>query len=704
MLYPVLACRLSERCCTLLQKIPLSSRILTPLNSALIQNSARMLVVLGMAQAGFNMAKAQPNVVTPQVSILQSKLLRQGSINGGYELSKVLESGGQFFSTAYTPTDGMGEGEFGPKFDQRQAFYPQQNLPVLKMNGLGANSCFDCHNSIGSYVPPNSKSGALIRKPSTVGGGGGLASNLFQNPDFPNQLVKFYRNPPHVFGTGYTQRIATEISHDLLLAKSAAELAATLNPGIPQSIDLISKGNNYGTYRVTYSATEDVFSEDTSLVRGVPEDLVVRPFQHKGIASSLRHFVMSALDFHFSVQPVEVVGYDTDPDQDGKFNEMNFSLNKEGGDQASTSPAVDVSFGNVSALTAFVGMTRPPHVEIEAGKEQEFARGQSIFNGSGLSGLNPACQQMCATCHREKMRIELPVFTVDKPVIHGDLSYRSDAGLGDKTSPTSEALPVFQSFLDVLQDYLSSPLVQDAMNNPQNAAEDFHALLLEEARNNERTFLPSGFHINLTYPNVNDLDTALEDLPPYIFPRLNANDDGSVDIPLMSDLMLHDMGEGLSDVEDQEVDVDGVFVPRRMYLTRPLWGVADSGPWMHDGRAFDLRTAILMHQSEGSEANDIIEVFKSLNEADQQALITFLGSHRLGIEQQVPVELFQGGGNPPQPLGVRNISQSDGLVTIDYEGTLLSSPVPTGPYEPVPQQDAPYTFEPDQGETFFIAK
>jgi hypothetical protein len=648
-------------------------------------------------------AYAQPAVVTPQVSILQSKLLKQGSINGGYHLSKVLESGGQFFSTAYTPTDGMGEGEFGPKFDQRKAFYPQENIPVLKMNGLGANSCFDCHNSIGSYVPPNSKTGALTRKPSTVGGGGGLAANLFQNPDFPNQIVKFYRNPPHVFGTGYTQRIATEISHDLLLAKSAAELAAKLNPGKTQSIDLISKGNNYGVYQVTYSSTEDLFEEDLSQVKGVPSDLIVRPFQHKGIASSLRHFVMSALDFHFSVQPVEVVGYDTDPDQDGKFNEMNFSLSKEGGAQASTSPAVDVSFGNVSALTAFVGMTRPPHVEIPEGKEQEFARGKSIFNGSGLSGLTVENQQMCASCHREKMRVELPVFTVDEPTIHGDLSYRSDAGLGDKTAPTSESLPVFQSFLEVLQDYMDDPLVQDALENPGNAADDFHALLLESAQSNERTFLPAGFHVNLTYPNVNDLDTALEDLPPYIFPRLSSNIDGSVDIPLMSDLMLHDMGVGLSDVEEQEVDVDGVFVPKQMYLTRPLWGIADSGPWLHDGRAFDLKTAILMHKSEGSEASAVIEVFESLDESDQQALLTFLGSHRLGIEQQVPVELFQG-GSMPQPMGVRSISRNDGLVTIDYTGELLTSPSPTGPYEPIDSQDAPYTFIPDSSEAFFIAK
>lgn len=663
-----------------------------------------LLLIFASVINALHLGHAQPAVVTPEVSISQEILLKQGTINGGYSVTKVLESGGQFFSTAYTPTDGMGEGDSGPKAEQRKEFYPQTLLPVLKMNGLGANSCFDCHNSIGSYVPPNSKTGALIRKPSTVGGGGGLASNLFQNPDFPNQLVKFYRNPPHVFGTGYTQRIATEITHDLQLAKSATELAAKLNPGEAQSIELVSKGNNYGTYKSTYNAQTDTFTEDTSEVTRVPNDLIVRPFQHKGIASSLRHFVMSALDFHFSVQPVEVVGYNVDADADGKFNEMFYNLTEEPvSTDGSPSEAIDVSFGNVSALTAFVGMTRPPEVEIPAGKEEEFARGQSIFNGTGLSGLPESATQMCTTCHRETMRVELPYFTIDTPTIQGDLSYRSEAGLGDSTAPSSDALPVTQGFAAILEDYLSDPLIQDAINNPENAASDFQALLLEIAQSNERMFLPPGYHINLTQPNSNDVDTELQDLPPYIFPRLAPNTDGSINVPLLSDLMLHDMGEGLADVEDQEVDANGVFVERRFYLTRPLWGVADSGPWMHDGRAFDLRSAIIWHKSDGSEANDVVTAFESLSDGDQQALLTFLESHRLGIEQQEPNVLYQG-DTGTQLMGIRNIRQSNGMVTIQFDGSLHTSDSPVGPYIPIPDSNSPYTFTPEKRKAFFIAK
>ena len=63
---------------------------------------------------------------------------------------------------------------------------------------------------------------------------------------------------------------------------------------------------------------------------------------------------------------------------------------------------------------------------------------------------------------------------------------------------------------------------------------------------------------------------------------------------------------------------------RREFLTRPLWGVGDTGPWLHDGRARTLRDAILMHESLGSEANPVIETFKSLSCDDQAAIVEFL--------------------------------------------------------------------------------
>jgi hypothetical protein len=646
-------------------------------------------------------SQAQPQVVTESVSISQQRLLLQGSDAGGYSLRKVLESGGHFFSTPYVPDDGMGEGPNGPKAAQRRAFYPgAENFPILKMNGLGANSCFDCHNSIGSYVPDGYESGALMRKPQAVGGGGGLAANLFQNPDFPGELVKFYRNPPHVFGTGYTQRLATEMTHDLQLAKEAAQLAARINPGVKQSINLRAKGIDYGIYSTTYLQAEGRFVEDTSGVNGVPADLVIRPFQHKGIASSLRHFVMSALDFHFSIQPVEVVGYNVDKDEDGKFNEMSFDLSR-GPDSAdpSSETAADHSFGNVSALTAFVGMIRPPEVQIPEGSEDSVARGKALFMGEGLASLPAGAAGMCASCHRPTMKIELPIFTIDGPQLQGDLSYRSEAGLGNSTVPDSESLPVMQAFQEALAAYKDHPAVADAMMNPQNAAEDFYALLQDVQEDLDRVFLPEGYHISLTHPGSLNGHTTRPDLPAYVYPRLEANEDGTIEVPLYSDLKLHDMGVGLMDVEQQEVDVNGVFVEQRLFLTRPLWGVADSGPWIHDGRAFDLNTAILYHKSEGSEANAVIEAYESLTGDQRQDLINFLLSMRLSI----PLGVTETSQLPGWDNTIQSIRFSDGKPLIEYKGALKSSPEVQGPYMEVPGATSPFPVDTEDPKRFYIA-
>jgi len=474
------------------------------------------------------LVSAQPRVVTDEVSISQQRLFLQGEANGGYSLSRVLGSGAQFFMTPFVPADGMGEGVSGPRKNQRAAFYPQvENFPVLKMNGIGSQSCVECHNSIGSFKVPTSDGSILLRKESAVGGAGGLASNLFQNSKFPGQIVDFYRNPPHMFGSGYTQRLAAEITYDIQLAKEAARMAAELNPGVEQSISLDSKGITYGTFKTTYTAPTDsgsgTFQDDLSEVTGVPSDLVLRPFQHKGIASSLRHFVTGALGFHFSIQPIEVVGYNVDADQDGKYNEMtpNLELGPDS-DTPEEESATDISAGNVSALTAWVGMVRAPVTQIEEGMEDSVARGEALFLGTGISDLPVEAAGMCASCHVPSLQIELPVFTIDSPIHPVDTSHRAGAGLGDSAVPDSDSLPVVKAFKDILKDYKDHPFVQDALSNPNNSAADFHALLLQVQDDLNQDFLPSGYHIDLTLPGTRNGNTP-DEVPSFVFPRLAAN-------------------------------------------------------------------------------------------------------------------------------------------------------------------------------------
>jgi CxxC motif-containing protein (DUF1111 family) len=90
-----------------------------------------------------------------------------------------------------------------------------------------------------------------------------------------------------------------------------------------------------------------------------------------------------------------------------------------------------------------------------------------------------------------------------------------------------------------------------------------------------------------------------------------------------SDLLLHDMGDGLADNRPEGV-ADG-----REWRTSPLWGIGltqlVSGHtfFLHDGRARNLEEAILWH---GGEAQASRDGYAALSKADREALIKFVES------------------------------------------------------------------------------
>lgn len=90
-----------------------------------------------------------------------------------------------------------------------------------------------------------------------------------------------------------------------------------------------------------------------------------------------------------------------------------------------------------------------------------------------------------------------------------------------------------------------------------------------------------------------------------------------------TDMLLHDMGEGLADHRD-EFQANGFE-----WRTPPLWGigltyvVGGHTRFLHDGRARSIEEAIVWHGGEAQKAKD---EFKSLSENDRAALIEFLES------------------------------------------------------------------------------
>ncbi|RYE88255.1 MAG: c-type cytochrome [Hyphomicrobiales bacterium] len=90
-----------------------------------------------------------------------------------------------------------------------------------------------------------------------------------------------------------------------------------------------------------------------------------------------------------------------------------------------------------------------------------------------------------------------------------------------------------------------------------------------------------------------------------------------------SDLLLHDMGEGLAD-HRPEGAADG-----REWRTPPLWGIGLTSTvsghtfFLHDGRARNFAEAILWH---GGEAQKSRDAFAKLPKSERDALLAFLES------------------------------------------------------------------------------
>jgi hypothetical protein len=103
-------------------------------------------------------------------------------------------------------------------------------------------------------------------------------------------------------------------------------------------------------------------------------------------------------------------------------------------------------------------------------------------------------------------------------------------------------------------------------------------------------------------------------------PRLGQFDKGRSTIPvaLFSDLRRHDMGPGLAE------RAEGGAGPT-VFLTRPLWGIADRTFFLHDGRARSLAQAIRLH---GGEAQPAADAYGGLSPEAARELEVFLLSLR----------------------------------------------------------------------------
>jgi hypothetical protein len=295
-------------------------------------------------------------------------------------LQELIRHGKLLFNANWTAEDGGGR----PLSKGTGRALADPNEPLVgkrafnRISGPDANACVGCHNT-----------------PYGISGGGGdFAANVFvlgQRFDFvtfdPSDSVPTkgaldersarvklsdianLRASPGMFGAGYIEMLAREITEDLQTIRNSIRIG--------ESRVLVSKGIQFGRLARrtdgTWDATGVVGLPRLSVLTPTPLDppsLIVRPWHQAGNVVSLREFSNTALNHHHGIQSTERFGVGTDPDGDGVTDEA--------------------TRADVTALAIYQAVLQVPGRVIprDPGVEQAVLRGEAVFNRIG-----------CGSCH-----------------------------------------------------------------------------------------------------------------------------------------------------------------------------------------------------------------------------------------------------------------------------------------------------------------
>lgn len=229
----------------------------------------------------------------------------------------LIEHGRRLFTANWTVDEGGGRplttGTGAPLGDPGKPLaWPRA---FNRVSGPDANSCSGCHN----------------RPAGVAGGAGDFVASIFQMAqrfDFVTfeageatlDSVGNLRSTPSLFGAGYVEMLARQITDDLQRTRDS------IAPR--QSKRLVSKGISFGTLARRAEGTWDVSRVEglppQSLDVGVPggkPSLVIHPWQQSGSVASLRELTATSFNHHHGIQATERFGAG-DPDGDGVINEM----------------------------------------------------------------------------------------------------------------------------------------------------------------------------------------------------------------------------------------------------------------------------------------------------------------------------------------------------------------------------------------------
>jgi hypothetical protein len=411
-----------------------------------------------------------------------------------FTLADMFRVGDDLFAYTFRPENGLGNAIAGPG----------PNLTRVQRGTFGgpdALACADCHSQGGDD------------------GAGTRSQNTFFRGDGDHIVGSDERNPPAVLGGGPLERLAAEMTAELV-AQRASVVAAAQVAGAPMTVTLSAKGLAFGTLTASPDGTLD-----TTGVRHVSPDLIVRPFGWKGHQATLREISKEAFRVHLGVMAM----VDQQAVRDGHVAAGTYG-NGPWYDVDDDGATIEVEDGMLSTMVAYLAQLEVPVVVPPEDPVllDRFARGATVFD-----------RVECGTCHTRALRLD-------------------DARLVTRAEQSENA---------------ASPPVE--------------------------------------------IDVARDGLTPKIEPVDQVG--SAFVVRLFSDLRRHDLGPALAAPADQPAD--GGSIAKAEWLTRPLWGLADTAPYLHDGRAPTLDDAIRHHGGEAASSRD---AYIALPEPDRAALVVYL--------------------------------------------------------------------------------
>jgi Di-haem oxidoreductase, putative peroxidase len=250
------------------------------------RNLKTVLLTLGSILVAGGVLLAQQIGDVPAVAIH----MNEADIESGrVSFQEVIKHGEKLFNAVFNRLDGQGRPGTTAEGQPRSP----AEFRMLRTSGPDAHSCSACHNR------------------PRAGGGGDFPNNVFVGSESANE-----RMTVSLFGSGPIEALALEMTRELQASRLAAINQAFLSfRNVP--VHLVAKGIDFGDIVAHPDGTVD-----TTNVRGVSPDLVVRPFHQNGAAVSLRQFTNEGMNQHMGIQSQELFGVDTDPDGDGVSNEL----------------------------------------------------------------------------------------------------------------------------------------------------------------------------------------------------------------------------------------------------------------------------------------------------------------------------------------------------------------------------------------------